>query len=284
MARLTKIHANLIRTVLEKRSAKVRFSGNWQKIYAELEVGSPDESEKILLFSVAQRHQLNQMSTAYFGCELLKTSFEGTRSEIAKHNRFEKLATIRPDEQYVLIKPQPFYPEIAVECALRVPLDNIIKLLQSDVQTITHIVIVENLDAFDSWHQFVVGVALKYALVVYRGHNGVAKGLNSLLERIPSEINVVAFVDIDPAGIQIALTMPKVTLILAPEIQALSSILTTSNSSEDYDVQHKQAKYMQKHKDDWQALQQFIIDERVSIKQQHLLAFNLPLRVHPRDC
>ena len=94
MARLTKIHVNLISNALRKRSAKVPYNPNWQKIFSELEVGSLDESARSLLFSKAQLHQLNEMSVAYFGGELLTTSFEGTRAEVAQHSRFEKLATI----------------------------------------------------------------------------------------------------------------------------------------------------------------------------------------------
>ncbi|QDO85700.1 hypothetical protein FM037_23595 [Shewanella psychropiezotolerans] len=282
MARLTKIHVNLISNALRKRSAKVPYNPNWQKIFSELEVGSLDESARSLLFSKAQLHQLNEMSAAYFGGELLTTSFEGTRAEVAQHSRFEKLATITPDEQYVLIKPQPFYTGISAECSLRVPLGEITKLLESQAQTMTHIVIVENLDVFDCWDGFSVEAALKHALVVYRGHNSLAKGVKGLLQRLPNRIEVVAFVDVDPAGIQIALTTPNVTQILAPDIQELSLIIKSSSSSEDFDMQHQQVKYMQQHQDGWQVIQQFIIQQKISIKQQHLLAFKLPLIMHNR--
>lgn len=282
MARLTKIHANLIGTVLKNRSVKVRFSGNWQAIYVELEVGSPDESEKYLLFNATQLLQLNEMSRSYFGCDLLTTSFEGTRSEVAKHSRFEKLATIAPDEQYVLIKAPSFYPELPAEYSLRVPLNNITRLLASPDNIITHVVVVENLDIFDCWHQFSLDAELISALVVYRGHNGLAKGVSRLLERLPAGVEVIAFVDIDPAGIQIALTTPKVSKILAPEIDALTLLLTSSSASEDFDKQFQQVKYMQQHKNDWPRLQGFIVQQRASIKQQHLLAFNLPLITHHR--
>jgi DNA topoisomerase VI subunit A len=80
-----------------------------------------------------------------------------------------------------------------------------------------------------------------------------------LLERLPDEIKVVVFVDIDPAGIHIALTTAKVTQILAPTIEVLSSIIKSSSSSEDFDTQHQQAKYMQQYKSDWQVLQHFIV-------------------------
>ena len=284
MARLTKVHANLIANVLRKRIGKVSFSANWQKIFAELEVGDVDESSRALRFSAEQLHQLNQMSTVYFGSELLKDSFEGTRAEVAKHSRYEKLAAIAPDEQYVLLKPQPFYMNLPLEYSLRIPLANVIQLLESQTATITHLVIVENLDAFDCWHQFSVDESFNNALVVYRGHNGLAKGLSVLLEQLPERVTVVAFVDIDPAGIQIALTTPRVTQLLAPSIEALSSLVVTANSTEDYIAQNKQLKYISQQSSDWQPLQQFIIKHRVSIKQQHLLAHKLGLITHPRAC
>ena len=284
MARLTKVHANLIANVLRKRIGKVPFSANWQKIFAELEVGDVDESSRALRFSAEQLHQLNQMSTVYFGSELLKDSFEGTRAEVAKHSRYEKLATISPDEQFVLLKPQLFYANLPLECSLRIPLAKVIQLLESQTTPITHLVIVENLDAFDCWHHFSVDESLNNVLVVYRGHNGLAKGLSALLEQLPERITVVAFVDVDPAGIQIALTTPRVTQLLAPSIEALSSLVVTASSTEDYTAQYKQLKYISQQSNDWQAMQQFIIEYQVSIKQQHLLAHKLGLITHSRAC
>lgn len=283
MARLTKIHANLISNALRKRSAKVPYNPNWQKIFAELEVGSLDESARSLLFSTVQLHQLNEMSTAYFGCSLLTTSFEGTRVEVAYYSRDDKLASIKPDEQFLLIKPQPLFVAVAAELALRVPLGQIIKLLESPDNTITHVVVVENLDAFDCWQQFSVTADLSQALVVYRGHDALAKGVKALLQRLPNRIEVVAFVDVDPDGIQIALTIPKATQILVPDIQELSLLVKSSSYSKDFDKQHSAVSYMQKHPGHWHLLQQFIIERRVSIKQQHLLAFEVPLIMHNRN-
>ncbi|MDB2386386.1 hypothetical protein N9W21_03475 [Shewanella sp.] len=284
MARLTKVHANLIANVLRKRIGKVSFSANWQKIFAELEVGDVDESSRALRFSAEQLHQLNQMSTVYFGSELLNDSFEGTRTEVAKHSRYEKLAAITPDEQYVLLKPHPFYAGLPLEYSLRIPLTHIIELLKSQATPITHLVIVENLDAFDCWQQFSVDESLNNALVVYRGHNGLAKGLSALLELLPQSIAVVAFVDVDPAGIQIALTTPKVTQLLAPSIEALLSLVVSASASEDYTAQYKQLKYIRQQNHAWQVLQQFIIEHQVSIKQQHLLAHQLRLMLHSKAC
>lgn len=284
MARLTKVHANLITNVLRKRSAKVAFSSNWQKIFAELEVGSVDESGRYLHFSAAQQHQLKQMSVDYFGSDLLTNTFDGDRIDVAKHSRYEKLAAIAPDDQFVLIKSRPFFPNIPIECSLRIPLTNVIQLLESQIATITHLVIVENLDAFDYWYQFSVDEALNNVLVVYRGHNGLSKGLSVLLELLPEKVTVVAFVDVDPAGVQIALTTPRVTQLLAPSIEALSSLVVTASSTEDYTAQYKQLKYIQHQSEEWRPLQQFIIEHKVSIKQQHLLAHNLGLIIHPRAC
>ena len=75
--------------------------------------------------------------------------------------------------------------------------------------------------------------------------------VKALLQRLPKTIEVAVFVDADPAGIQIALTTPKVTQILAPDITKLSLLIKSSSSSEHFDDQHQQVKYIQNHKDDW---------------------------------
>ncbi|MGL5025178.1 MAG: DUF7281 domain-containing protein, partial [Shewanella oncorhynchi] len=97
---------------------------------------------------------------------------------------------------------------------------------------------------------------------------------------------IIAFTDLDPAGLQIAHTLMGVTHCLVPQLAltAPAELLAIAqiNSTDDFDKQAKQAKYLQnaelKH---WQKLAVWLNQHQISIKQQHLLARGLELVLVP---
>ncbi len=93
---------------------------------------------------------------------------------------------------------------------------------------------------------------------------------------------MIAFTDFDPAGLQIANTLPGVRYWLVPQLALTSPEQLLSikqiNSSDDFDKQAKQAKYLQTVElNRWQTLASLILKQRLSIKQQHLLSHGLEL-------
>ena len=288
MARLGQQQLQLLESAFIKRAPKVKLTANWRAIYRELEVGELDESEKHLCFAPRDFELLRQGVLALMGLDLRELDFNVDRMTMSAKSHDEKLANIRPEAEYLLLKflgftSQPF--AISALTSLRVPIDG----AQDYCRTlkVSAILVIENLDVFDVIQQARLPVDLTNLMVVYRGsghHSPI--GVQHFLQAMANKTPIIAFTDFDPAGLQIAHTLTGVTHCVMPQL-ALSApaqllAIAQINSSSDFDKQAKQAKYLQ-HADlhNWQKFACWISQHRLSIKQQHLLAHELELVLVP---
>ena len=288
MARLGQQQLQLLESAFIKRAPKVKLTANWRAIYRELEVGELDESEKHLCFAPRDFELLRQGVLALMGLDLRELDFNVDRMTMSAKSHDEKLANIRPEAEYLLLKflgftSQPF--AISALTSLRVPIDG----AQDYCRTlkVSAILVIENLDVFDVIQQARLPADLTNLMVVYRGsghHSPI--GVQHFLQVMAGQTPIIAFTDFDPAGLQIAHTLTGVTHCVMPQL-ALSApaqllAIAQINSSSDFDKQAKQAKYLQ-HADlhNWQQFACWISQHRLSIKQQHLLAHELELVLVP---
>lgn len=284
MVKLTKGQLRLIAGALKDRPAKVLFNPKWQQIYRELEIGEPDASYKWLFLSVQDLAQLRQDVKKYLGLDLLFDDFNVDRMAMSAKSHNEKLANIRPEAEYVLMKYLGFESSptgISTRTSLRIPLDEAQKHCHE--LNVAAILVVENLDVFDVIHQARLPQDLTHVMVIYRGsghHSPI--GVRHFLRSMAGKLPIIAFTDFDPAGLQIAHTLIGMTHCVAPQLAltAPADLLAIAqiNSTRDFDKQAKQAKYLQnadlKH---WQKLAVWLNQHRISIKQQHLLHHRLEL-------
>ncbi|EGM71661.1 DUF7281 domain-containing protein [Shewanella sp. HN-41] len=288
MARLGQQQLQLLKNAFIKRSPKVKLTANWRAIYRELEVGELDESEKYLCFAPKDFDLLRQGVLALMGLDLRQLDFNVDRMAMSAKSHNEKLAKIRPEAEYVLMKYLGFESSptgISTRTSLRIPLDEGQKHCREfDVSAI---LVVENLDVFDVIHQARLPEDLTNVMVIYRGsghHSPI--GVRHFLQAMADELPIIAFTDLDPAGLQIAHTLTGVTYWLVPQLALTAPAellaMTQINSTYDFDKQAKQAKYLQ-HADlkHWQKLAFWLTQHRISIKQQHLLAHGLELVLVP---
>ena len=288
MARLGQQQLQLLESAFIKRAPKVKLTANWRAIYRELEVGELDESEKHLCFAPRDFELLRQGVLALMGLDLRELDFNVDRMTMSAKSHDEKLANIRPEAEYLLLKflgftSQPF--AISALTSLRVPIDG----AQDYCRTlkVSAILVIENLDVFDVIQQARLPADLTNLMVVYRGsghHSPI--GVQHFLQAMANKTPIIAFTDFDPAGLQIAHTLTGVTHCVVPQL-ALSApaqllAIAQINSSSDFNKQAKQAKYLQ-HADlhNWQKFACWISQHRLSIKQQHLLAHELELVLVP---
>lgn len=288
MARLGQQQLQLLESAFIKRAPKVKLTANWRAIYRELEVGELDESEKHLCFAPRDFELLRQGVLALMGLDLRELDFNVDRMTMSAKSHDEKLANIRPEAEYLLLKflgftSQPF--AISALTSLRVPIDG----AQDYCRTlkVSAILVIENLDVFDVIQQARLPADLTNLMVVYRGsghHSPI--GVQHFLQAMANKTPIIAFTDFDPAGLQIAHTLTGVTHCVMPQL-ALSApaqllAIAQINSSSDFNKQAKQAKYLQ-HADlhNWQQFACWISQHRLSIKQQHLLAHELELVLVP---
>lgn len=284
MARLGQQQLQLLENAFIKRSPRVKLTANWRAIYRELEVGELDESEKYLCFASKDFELLRQGVLALMGLDLRQLDFNVDRMAMSAKSHNEKLAKIRPEAEYVLIKYLDFGSSpigISTRTSLRIPLDEAQK--HSHELNVAAILVVENLDVFDVIHQARLPQDLTRVMVIYRGsghHSPI--GVRHFLQAMADKLPIIAFTDLDPAGLQIAHTLTGVTHCLVPQraLTAPAELLAIAqiNSTDDFDKQAKQAKYLQhaelKH---WQNLAVWLNQHRISIKQQHLLHHRLEL-------
>ncbi|MGL4613207.1 MAG: DUF7281 domain-containing protein [Shewanella sp.] len=292
MARLGRQHLLLLANAYLKRLPKVKLTANWRVIYRELEVGELDGREQFLYFGPGDTERLRQGVLALMGLDLRALDFNVDRMTMSATSHHEKLAKIRPEAEYLLLKFIGFATDpfaLSAFTSLRVPI--------AEAHTywckfrVEAILLVENLDVFDVIHQARLPQELTHVMVIYRGsgtHSSTA--VRHFLQLMAGKLPIIAFTDLDPAGLQIAHTLTGVShwlvaqlVLTAPaELLAMAQI----NSSSDFDKQANQASYLC-HVDDqlwhrqWRDIGHWIVQHRISIKQQHLLSHGLELVLVP---
>ncbi|MGL5390962.1 MAG: DUF7281 domain-containing protein, partial [Shewanella sp.] len=282
MARLGRRQLEQLQRVYIKRAAKVKLTPDWLTIYRELEVGELDGAAKNLCFLPQDFELLRQGVLALMGLDLRALDFDVDRMAMAAKSHHEKLAKIPPEADYLLLKfvgfTTPPLPLSALT-ALRAPIRQAHDYCREF--KVESILVVENLDVFDVIHQAGLPSNLGQVLVLYRGsghHSPI--GVRHFLQQIAGQMPIIAFTDIDPAGLQIAHTLTGVTHWLVPQLalSAPNELMAKAqiNASGDFDRQAKQLKYLQQAQlHNWQSMVTWLGRWRISMKQQHLLAHGL---------
>lgn len=259
-----------VHRLLRERLDRVPRSAVWEQIHRAFEIGEP--RDRNLHFNAEQRRLLREQCRSAWGFDPLEGVPQGNRREVAAEAIDEKIARERPDDRYVLVKgrlPEPL-PPLASDLSLRVPVSGL------NPDAIAQVVVIENLDSFDDWYAFRSPAELADALVLYRGHAGLARGTRNLLSILPEHIPVTVFPDWDPAGLLIALTLPRADALLAP---TLTDALLAKGSPEHFAGQHREARHLDNADlGGWQPVWDAMKAARISLKQQHMLALGAALR------
>ena len=274
MASLGKRHFDAVHRAVRNRLPAVALNSIWQdiRLYAE-KIGTPRGGK--LQLNEADYQALRTLFRRIENWDPITPPPTGSRTEIARHLRDDKLGSERPGDNFVLVKgnlPAPL-PAIPMELSLRVPLEALA------LERICNLVLVENLDSFDQWQDYRIPEALNDALVVYRGHGGLARGTRKLIGQLPESLCLHVFPDFDPAGLAIAVSTPARSLL----IPTLSNLLLEKSHRDHFERQYRQSKHLDQLKlDGWQATWQVMRENQLSIKQQHMLALDAPLELVPR--
>ncbi len=267
------------------RNEPVKVSyASWRQIAREFELTDIDGAKKWLYLSSDDFKLLRQDIKARYGLDLLFDEVDGSRIELANKTYKEKLAPTKPDDDYLLCRlptAHPISQLMPVAASLRLPLEQV--LLQ--LNTVTSVLVVENLDIFDQLESCQLPLDMSCCLVLYRGSTiHSPKAVKTLLENIPADCQIVAFTDIDPAGLQIAISL-RAKALICPQNMAELFELGQCNDPEDFNKQYKQLYYLQSCLQDENLsldmiqLIEYINENKVSVKQQHLFAHNISLNM-----
>ncbi|MEW6998696.1 hypothetical protein AADZ86_13495 [Colwelliaceae bacterium BS250] len=195
----------------------------------------------------------------------------------------EKLAGINPNDYFVLLKTinTPLtcidsHLNLVNGFAVRAPIEQI------DNHLIKQLVVVENQIVFDNIHKAKLPIELQQAVFIYRGHDHLATGCYQLLRQLSTlnakgEVSIIAFCDFDPAGLQIALTLPNCNKLIVPN---LNEELLAKNSVNDFLQQHSNMEFLNNTQNNAIAeIFDNIKNNKLSIKQEHMLAQDNELKL-----
>ena len=206
------------------------------------------------------------------------------RLAVVEHVNNDKLAAVKPNDHYVLLTSQAPLTLAGQEICLAAGISMRVPLQALAINELASVIIVENQDVFDNWHKVVLDKACQNSLVVYRGHEqSLSKGLANLLSALPDSTQVLLFADLDPKGLEMAYTIPRVDGILAPGLDDIQQRLLDYSQHEAYLRQLNSVTFLHKHQArGWGALQNLVLSQHLAIMQQVFVAQALKLQVFKR--
>jgi hypothetical protein len=253
-------------------------------------------SNNCLVFNAEHKRRLRQRVKDEMGLDPFTEQLPDDRLEMAKYHANEKLAAKTAGNDQLLLNSADgiirvnnaqiqLYPESIKTAGLL--------CLNSSINTVEHrtIVVVENLAIMPLCHSWQLPLPDPHALWVYRGdHKSGAKAeaCRDFLQRFGKDKIVIVFSDMDPKGLEIALTMPHAQYWLGPEPSAWDGCFKSNYASRSgYDIQSDAMASLMKKCDAGLLADPFsdlvlrIKKERSSYRQEHGYAHNVGLSLFP---
>ena len=250
-----------------------------------------------LLFTAQDKFKLRSKLKSEFGFDPLFTKqLPDDRLEVAIHHDNEKLAKLPPSHDHILINSPSGILQLNKQ-QIQLHSEQLpnagMMCLSSGINHIEHgaIVVVENLPIMQLCPSFLLPHLCQNALWIYRGDyksGAKASACYDLLKRLGKDKEVIVFSDMDPKGLEIALTIPYAKYWLGPETDVWTNCLQSRYSSPSgYDSQSKAMKYLL-DKINTDTFSEPINDlitqmgtERSSYRQEHMYVHNIPLSLCP---
>jgi len=243
-------------------------------------------SKNRLNFSAEDKRRLRQLALDEVGLDpFLVERLPENRLQMAHYHANEKLAAKPASADHLLLNSAdgmlringvqiPLQPESILSAGLL--------CLNSSIETVEHktLVVIENLAIMQLCHTWPLPLMDQQALWVYRGDHksgATAHACRDFVERFGADKTVIVFSDMDPMGLQIALTMPHADYWLGPEQMAWRSCLQSKLANrEGFDVQDGALAYLQQLSDQLtltRVLHELLLcfrQERSSYRQEHM--------------
>lgn len=201
------------------------------------------------------------------------------RVEASEYLTDEKQSAISPEQSHVtLAHHEGLFSVAGLSEALPIGVSIRVAINSLHLDKIDTLVVIENLSAFDHWYKVNWSSVTPNTYAVYRGHDRLNKGINSLIAKVAPHAQIVAFCDYDPKGIEIALTTEHMQALLIPELT--SSFLAKFNRPELYSKQNSSLVFLKRQLSNHpHTLLQLLLNDLkpVSVMQEHMLAHNIPM-------
>lgn len=254
-------------------------------------------SKNNAIFSTEHKHRLRQRIIDELGLDpFIVEQLPDDRLEMAKYHANEKLAAKSAGNDHLLLNSadgvlringveMPLYPESISSAGLM--------CLNSSIRSVEHdtVVIVENLAIMPLCHAWRIAAVGPQALWVYRGDNksgATAGACCDFIKRFGEGKTIIVFSDMDPKGLEIALTFPFAKFWLGPNEASRQPLLNSQYANPDgYDIQSKAVSYLLRQSDSnvlsepFKDLISAIRDARSSFRQEQTYSHDVPLELVP---
>ncbi len=223
--------AKLMQRVLEQEATTTRDSTNSRRL---LELGFGRLVGKTLHFTERDRSGMRELLQA--------RGFATTRLPLKEMSRSDRLAAGTPNEKAgggvvkrgrVSVKTLPGRGLHLRGHEIRLPegchVDTDWRLFDEDLSLHDGILLVENYEAFNDIHLTALSLSagIENPIVVYRGDKEESRQDNVKTFLGAMDLPVLAFVDMDPQGLLIALSYPRLVGVLAPNKADLEQVLSS---------------------------------------------------------
>jgi hypothetical protein len=249
-----------------------------------------------LVFNAEHKRRLRQRVKDEMGLDPFTEQLPDNRLEMAQYHANEKLAAEPAGNDQLLLNSADGVVRVN-NAQIRLHPESLktagLLCMNSSINTVEHrtIVVVENLDIMPLCHSWQLPLQDRQALWVYRGdHKSGAKAeaCRDFLQRFGKDRTVIVFSDMDPKGLEIALTMPHAQYWLGPESSAWDGCFKSDSANcSGYDAQSDAMAFLIKTHDAGLLTEPFselalrIRNERSSYRQQHVYAHNVNLSLFP---
>lgn len=251
------------------------------------------QGDKLVFSAIDKENLRNQIKKELNIDPCIIHKLPDDRLETAKYHNNEKLANKAVGHDHVLINSPNGILHIndkTIDLQLaQIPSAGIMSL-GSKISQIDHstIVVVENLAMMQLSGYLKLPLLCQNALWIYRGDHKSGSRVDAcydLIKRLGNHKDIIIFSDMDPKGIEIALTIANANYWLGPEASLWESCLTGQYASRSgYDLQAIAMNYLLKQKNSLPLPIQTLIEQMTrtqsSYKQEHMYSHTIPLALH----
>lgn len=271
-----------IQDALRKDRSEVRLSPLWQNLHDELHVGVR-LAGGMLRLDTEDRRRLRDYFCTLYGIDPLLDGLDGDRVELAGRTSNEKFSADAVFGKYLRVvsrRPEIYLHTGVASTPPRTALTVDPSLILAESLG-AMVVVVENGSVFSRWHDVPISDSQAAdAVAIYRGHDQEARVVAAWLAGLSDGISIVAAVDFDPAGFEIALALGA-TSILLPEDWSNLSLDGSMKKTRAFETQYR-PQLIERIPEGWMPAYEWMVSQRAGFTQESLLARGVSLRLVSR--
>ena len=268
-----------IQAVLRQDKSQVRLSGIWQSIHDELTIGMRLPGGTLRL-DANDRARLREYIRRQHGLDPLLDELDGDRVKLAVRTSSEKFSAQPVFGRLLRIVSRRSDIHLTTGCASTPPGSALIldPALITAESLGTMVVVVENGAVFSRWRDVPIADSqAEDALAVYRGHDQEARVVADWLTSLPDKVSIVAAVDFDPAGFEIALALGASSILLPSDWSNLP-LDASVNKIRAFDAQYR-PELIKRIPEGWLQEYEWMVSQRAAFTQETLLARGVALQL-----